>query len=600
MRLSNPAITVAALFLVSFFPATAQNNVGVGTTTPDTSAILDISSPDKGVLIPRTDTLSIQGPATGLLIYTPADSAFWYFDGVYWRSAFGPQSTLPLQLPLGTFGQTLYWDTLSTPGWRANSFLWNRVGQLGVNTTAPDSSAIVDIRSREMGFLPPRMSLVERDAINNPAAGLIVFNETDSTLDIFNGNCWLPSFLQNCDDCAMTAIPSSTADTIDRVVADSVQIQIAINQTNGTPQDIALTLMSQLPNGVTATFTPNPISSSGNVDVTFHATSFAPAGTFPIVIQVLCGTSTVNIVYTLTILPCYVVDVTNSTVNYDLGTDLYVVHPSAPTNQPVCVVSNIASGVTISSPDVTIPAYTTGTLPAGSLVAIVNAGNIIGMGGDGGDAVDPVNGLTGDGIDGGTAIELTLDADIVNNFNIFGGGGGGNAMAFSISTGSLIPPPAPTIGFFLGSGGGGGAGGGLGGSQPNGIIGLAWYIPGIDGTAGQFGVGGAGGLLSFPIPFTVGPAQFILNPNTLGGNGGDYGYPGTSGSFQLTIDVNLLVNVPFVGIVVVPLVSNVNIPIPVTPPLVGQAGFAVKHNGFQTTIPDNLYNTSFLRGQVGP
>lgn len=598
-QIHRALLTLAVLALFGH-TAHAQNNVGIGTVTPDTSAILEVSSVTKGLLIPRTDTLSIQGPATGLLIYTPSDSAFWYFDGIYWRSAFGPQSTLPLQLPNGIFGQTLHWDTVPTGGWEANSFLWNSGLQIGVNNTTPDSSAIVDIRSREMGFLPPRMSRSERDNINNPAGGLIVFNETDSTLDIFNGNCWLPSFLQNCTDCAFTATPSSTADTLDRVLADSVQMQIAINQTNGNPQDIALTLMSQLPQGITATITPNPTFSSSTVTVTFTATPFAPDGTFPIVIQTLCGGMTVNIIYSLTILPCYVVNVTNSLDNFDLGVELYVQHPTAPNNQPVCVVGNVAPGVTVSSPDVAVPAFTTGSLPAGSVVAIINNGNIIGKGGDGGDALDPANGFTGDGIDGGTAVELTLDADIVNNFNIFGGGGGGNAMAFSISTGNLIPPPAPTIGFFLGSGGGGGAGGGLGGAQPGGIIGLAWYVPGNDGTAGQFGVGGAGGLLSFPIPFTIGPVQFILNPNTLGGNGGDYGYPGTSGTFQLTLDVNVLVNVPFVGVVTIPLVSNVNIPIPVTPPLVGQGGFAVKHNGFQTTIPDNLYNTSFLRGEVGP
>lgn len=600
MRTFYSAFAQLAIVLLSVLSVTAQNNVGVGTTTPDTSAILDISALDRGVLVPRTDTLSISGPATGLLIYTPSDSAFWYFDGVYWRSAFGPQSQLPLQLPAATFGQTLYWDTITNVGWTANSFLWNSTRQIGVNNPTPDSSAIVDIRSREMGFLPPRMTEVERDAINSPAIGLIVFNLTDSTLDIFNGACWLPSFLQNCDDCGITATPNSTAGTIDRVVADSVQFQIAINQFNGVPQNIALNLLTQLPAGVTATFSANPTFGSSTVDVTFHATPFAPAGTFPIVVQVLCGSSNINIIYSLTILPCYVVNVINSLDNYDLSVDLYVQHPTAPTNQPVCVVSNIGPGVTISSPDVNVPAYTTGTLPAGSLVAIVNAGNIIGKGGDGGDAYDPALGWTGAGIDGGTAINLTLGADIINNFNIFGGGGGGNAMAFAISTGNLIPPPAPAFGFFVGSGGGGGAGGGEGGDQPPGLIGLSWYTGGGDATSGQFGVEGNGGILNFPIPFTVGPAQVILNPNTIGGNGGPYGYPGTSGVFQLSITVNVIVNIPFIGNIVIPVVNNLTIPIPVPPPAVGQGGYAVKRNGFSTTIPDNLYNTSFLRGQVGP
>lgn len=578
----------------------AQNNVGVGTTSPDPSAIMDISASDRGVLVPRTDTLSITTPATGLLIYTPADSSFWYFDGVYWRSAFGAQGTLPLQLPNGTFGQTLHWDTITNVGWTANSFVWNSGTQMGVNTQAPDASAIVEISSRFQGFLPPRMTEAERDAISSPAAGLVVFNDTDSTLDIFNGTCWLPSFLEDCDACAINATPSSTAGTIDRVVADSIQFQIAINQINGLPQNIALNVLTTLPSGITASFSANPTFGSSTVDVTFHATPFAPAGTFPIVIQVLCGGSSYNVIYSLTVLPCYIVDVINSVDNYNLGIELYISHPTAPTNQPVCVVNNIGPGVLISSPDVNVPAYTTGNLPAGSLVAIVNGGNVIGKGGDGGDAYDPALGWTGDGVTGGTAIELTLGADVINNFNIYGGGGGGNAMAFAISTGNLIPPPAPAFGFFIGSGGGGGAGGGEGGDQPPGLIGLSWYTPGGDATSGQFGVEGMGGILNFPIPFTVGPAQVVLNPNTIGGNGGPYGYPGTSGIFQLTITVSIIVNIPFVGNVVIPVVSNLNIPIPVTPPLVGQGGYAVKHNGFTVNIPDNLYNTSFLKGQVGP
>ena len=600
MRFKSFASALSVVCTLLVVSVSAQNNVGVGTTTPDLSAIMDISATDRGVLVPRTDTLSITAPATGLLIYTPIDSAFWYFDGVYWRSAFGPQSNLPLLLPNGTFGQTLYYDTITNVGWTATSFLWNSSNQIGVNTSNPDGSAIMEIVSRSQGFLPPRMTEAERDAISNPAQGLVVFNLSDSTLDIFNGNCWLASYQQNCTDCILTAVPNSIAGTIDRVVVDSIQFQIAITQINGSPQNIALQLMSALPAGVTANFSANPTFSTSTVDVTFQASPFAPAGTFPIVIQVLCGGSTVNIIYSLTILPCYVVDVTNSTDNYNLGVELYLAHPTAPTNQPVCVVNNIASGVTISSPDVAVPAYTTGNLPAGSLIAIVNAGNIIGKGGDGGDAYDPALGWTGDGIGGGTAVDLTQDADIINNFNIFGGGGGGNALAFAISTGNLIPPPAPAFGFFVGSGGGGGAGGGLGGDQPPGLIGLSFYTGGADATAGQFGVAGNGGILNFPIPFTVGPAQVVLNPNTIGGNGGEYGYPGTSGVFQLTITVNVIVNVPFIGNIVIPVVSNLNLPIPVPPPLVGPAGFAVKRNGFATTIPDNLYNTSFLRGQVGP
>ncbi|MCI5055880.1 MAG: tail fiber domain-containing protein [Flavobacteriales bacterium] len=66
----------------------SQDNVGVGTITPDPSAVLDAVANDKGVLIPRlADTNSVVAapPATSLLIYNMSDSCYWYFDGILWR-----------------------------------------------------------------------------------------------------------------------------------------------------------------------------------------------------------------------------------------------------------------------------------------------------------------------------------------------------------------------------------------------------------------------------------------------------------------------------------------------------------------------------------
>lgn len=44
--------------------------------------------------------------------------------------------------------------------------------------TSPDSSAILDLKSTDKGFLPPRMTTTERDAILSPAVGLMIFNLT--------------------------------------------------------------------------------------------------------------------------------------------------------------------------------------------------------------------------------------------------------------------------------------------------------------------------------------------------------------------------------------------------------------------------------------
>lgn len=49
--------------------------------------------------------------------------------------------------------------------------------QVGINSegTPPDGSAMLDVRSTTKGFLPPRMTMAQRDAIQNPAEGLVVF-----------------------------------------------------------------------------------------------------------------------------------------------------------------------------------------------------------------------------------------------------------------------------------------------------------------------------------------------------------------------------------------------------------------------------------------
>lgn len=81
-------LTVLVL-LVSAIGANAQTeNVGIGTTAPDESAVLDIQSSSKGLLIPRmflSERNQIVNPAKGLLIYqTNENQGFYFFNGKDW------------------------------------------------------------------------------------------------------------------------------------------------------------------------------------------------------------------------------------------------------------------------------------------------------------------------------------------------------------------------------------------------------------------------------------------------------------------------------------------------------------------------------------
>jgi len=53
-----------------------------------------------------------------------------------------------------------------------------------------NNSAMLDVKSSSKGFLPPRMTTAQRDAISNPAEGLIIYNTDAKAVNVFNGVLW--------------------------------------------------------------------------------------------------------------------------------------------------------------------------------------------------------------------------------------------------------------------------------------------------------------------------------------------------------------------------------------------------------------------------
>jgi hypothetical protein len=64
--------------------------------------------------------------------------------------------------------------------------------QVGINTdgSSPAPSAILDVKSSDRGFLPPRLSNEQITLISSPAEGLIVYSTTEKNLFVFNGTNW--------------------------------------------------------------------------------------------------------------------------------------------------------------------------------------------------------------------------------------------------------------------------------------------------------------------------------------------------------------------------------------------------------------------------
>lgn len=105
---------VPLLFIFGFFliPFTTQAQVGIGTSTPDSSSILELSSDSLGFLVPRMTLAqrnAISNPSKGLLIYqTNGNQAFYFYTGSSW------DCLLPCSESSGT--SPIEWDIGWTPG----------------------------------------------------------------------------------------------------------------------------------------------------------------------------------------------------------------------------------------------------------------------------------------------------------------------------------------------------------------------------------------------------------------------------------------------------------------------------------------------------
>lgn len=477
------------------------------------------------------------------------------------------------------------------------AYVYGQSQGVGIGTLIPDPAAILHLESTEKGLLVPRLTRAQRDAITNPPWGLVIFNTQDSVLEYFNGRCWIPAYAEGCDDCNFTLTANPTSGVIDHVNTQSVQTTITLTQIAGTPQPIALQLYSTLPPYTQHTFTPAVLTGSGSATLTIQVEPLAPAGTYPVIIQAVCGRTIKNVVYTLTIDSCYRVNVVNSTTNYNLT----ALNPQLPTTIPICVIVHTYPGVEISATSTSAPAFTTGNLHPQSVVALLHEGAFLGKGGDGASGA-PLPNYSLPGQPGGDALHITARTYLyLRNGYIFGGGGGGASAGveenFSFNT------PIGNIGFSVGVSAGGGGGAQLGqGGRPSGNFTIGYFAPGQDASGGLTARGGMGGLLTRTLSYTAGPLTVNVTPQGYGGQGGDYGYPGRAGSVQVCIGGAISISVPIIGPIVIPINIGCLPPGGFTLQPGGDAGYAIRRIGGAPLIgyPDGPYLTGFLKGRIGP
>jgi hypothetical protein len=169
------------LFQSGFIYAQSVGINGDG-SQPNSSAMLDVMSTTKGLLIPRMNQAernAITSPVNGLLIFqTDGVSGFYYYEST-WKllgSNYSESQDLNQVLSFGTNA--------------GNQKIVN-VSHVSIGTPSSNASAAMEVQKSNAGLLLSRMTTSQRNAIVSPAKGLVVYNLTENCIQYYNGFTWL-------------------------------------------------------------------------------------------------------------------------------------------------------------------------------------------------------------------------------------------------------------------------------------------------------------------------------------------------------------------------------------------------------------------------
>jgi hypothetical protein len=212
LGLTTLATTTPAANVATFLETPSSANLAAAVTdeTGSGSLVFATSPTLSNLTVSGTGIVATLGTDPAVLaVGTPATTGA--FVGGYYTSG-ANNSTI-------YFGQNSYfaggqWTqpntsaTSSTMLIQNNNFLFytqsagnptNAIGALRARITAsgmaigsavPNTKAALDVQSTTQGFLPPRMTTTQRNAITSVPAGLMVYNTTTNKLNFYNGSAW--------------------------------------------------------------------------------------------------------------------------------------------------------------------------------------------------------------------------------------------------------------------------------------------------------------------------------------------------------------------------------------------------------------------------
>ncbi|MFB9055785.1 hypothetical protein ACFFU9_03430 [Mariniflexile ostreae] len=90
---------------------------------------------------------------------------------------------------------------------------FNSFSQVGIGTTSPDPTSILDITANDKGILVPRLTTEDRDNISNPATSLLLFNTTNKRFEYNSGTSESPIWSYLNPDPLISANPNNLLST---------------------------------------------------------------------------------------------------------------------------------------------------------------------------------------------------------------------------------------------------------------------------------------------------------------------------------------------------------------------------------------------------
>ncbi len=272
-------IFYTGLLMLLTGPWCYSQGFGIGTTTPDPRAILELKSANQGLLLTRvTDTNAINGGGVaGLLIYSMVDNKYYVHNGSSWKQL----SFCGVGSPGG-----------SSPG--GSSFLPGLTsGKVTLSGARPVPQAILELRSSNRGLLLPRVT--DTNAITGRGiAGLLIYATKDNHVYLHNGTAWMQLCYGNGGTGggttggigSITNCPGTVSGTLAPGVAAG-NVTITFNYTGGNGGSYAtMSVASTGVTGLTATLAAGNLA-SGNGSLVFTVTG-TPGGSgtaaFPITI----------------------------------------------------------------------------------------------------------------------------------------------------------------------------------------------------------------------------------------------------------------------------------------------------------------------------